>query len=600
MTDPVLPFFDAELRYLRELAARDPEIAETFGITNTGVADPFVQQLFQGTAFLAARVRGKLDDMFPELSEVMLNALQPSLIAPLPGMAMAQFTPADDLDAPLVIEKGAELNAPAVDGKVWTFRTGADVCLLPIALSESSILLPPAPIPNHPKIDKTRSALQLKLRTKTADVRFDALQQKPIRAHISADRALAFKLHELIFNHISGVSVLRGNGDVAQFLPASALQDVGFDAGSLMTPMPAHMPHHFASLTEAMTFPDKHLGFDVQGIDWSQLGDDREASLILHFDEAVPDLDRQIKADTFRLFCVPIINLFSARAEPFRYDAAYPEHRLEPRFGQDEAHEPYAVDRVMVEPPVGQGEVRQYVPVLSVDTADDATGLYQTVRRPRPGGKGDDVYLLLSADMTQPIAGRGIQSSTVVSDVIWMNRNIHEAASTLLGKRLDLTEANAGVTGVTCCTIPTSVQRPPRSHDAHWKLVAQMSLNHLSVGDGQERAKVLRELVSLHDRRNDTVNRNLIERLKTVELQSTSTRLPGGGRLAFCSGVDAMISIDDTRFSGQGGFFLGALLSHFLAAYSPVNSFVRVSARLDTERMPYVQWPARTGSRNLI
>ncbi|MEL6488053.1 MAG: type VI secretion system baseplate subunit TssF, partial [Pseudomonadota bacterium] len=89
MTDPVLPYFDAELRYLRELAERDPEMAQAFGITSAGIADPFVQQLFQGTAFLAARVRGKLDDMFPELSEVMLNALQPSLIAPLPGMAMA-------------------------------------------------------------------------------------------------------------------------------------------------------------------------------------------------------------------------------------------------------------------------------------------------------------------------------------------------------------------------------------------------------------------------------------------------------------------------------------------------------------------------------
>ncbi|MEO1043603.1 MAG: type VI secretion system baseplate subunit TssF [Pseudomonadota bacterium] len=600
MTDPILPFFDAELRYMRELAARDPEIAETFGITNTGVADPLVQQLFQGAAFLAARVRGKLDDMFPELSELMLSALQPSLISPLPGMAMAEFKPADDLEAAVTIEKGAELNAPAADGNVWTFRTGSDIRLLPIKLVAGDIVLPPAPIPNHPKIDKTRSALQLKVMTQSADLGLEALGHENLRVHMNADRLLSFKVHELLFNHIAGVSVVRDNGDVVQFLSSFALGDVGFDPGSLMTPMPAHLPHHFASLTEAMTFPEKHLGFDVQGIDWTRLGGDREASIVLHFDESVPDLDRQVKADTFRLFCVPIVNLFSARAEPFRYDAAYPEHRIEPRFGQDETHEPYAIESVMVEPPVGHGEVQRYVPVLSVDTADDARGLYQTVRRQRPGGKGDDVYLLLSADMTQPIAGRGLQDSTVVSDVIWMNRNIHEAASTLLGKRLDLTEASPSVTNVTCCTIPTSVQRPPRTHDAHWKLVAQMSLNHLSVGDGSERAKVLRELVSLHDRRSDTVNRNLIERLKSVELQSTSTRLPGGGRLAFCSGVDATLAIDESRFSGQGGFFLSALLSHFLAAYSPVNSFVRVSARLDTERMPYVKWPARTGSRNLI
>ncbi|MEO1658096.1 MAG: type VI secretion system baseplate subunit TssF [Pseudomonadota bacterium] len=600
MTDPILPYFDAELRYLRELAERDPEMAETFGITNAGVADPFVQQLFQGAAFLAARVRGKLDDMFPELSEVMLNALQPSLIAPLPGMAMAEFKPADDLEAPMSIEKGAELNTPSVDGQVWTFRTGSTLRLLPIALSASEILLPPTPIPSHPKVETTRSALRLTLKTNNPDVAFDALSGEALRVHITADRSLAFKLHELAFNHIAGVSVLRSNGDPVQFLPAKALGDIGFDASSLMTPLPPHLPHHFAMLTEAMAFPEKHLGFDVHGVDWTALGSDREASLVLHFDEAVPDLDRQIKSDTFKLFCTPIINLFGGRADPFRYDPAYPEHRIEPKFGQDDALEPYAVELVQVEPPVGQGETQVYAPVLSVDGSGGVRGLYHTTRRARPGGRGDDVFLLLSADPSQPISGRGLQGSTVIADALWMNRNIHEAASFLLGQTMSLTESSAGVAQVTCLTMPTSVLRPPSHANAHWKLVAQMSLNHLSVGDGPDRAKVLRELVTLHDRRDDTANRNLIDRLKQVDLKSTSTRLPGGGRLAFCSGVDATIAIDDARFSGQGGFLLTAFLSRFLAAYAPVNSFVRVSARLDTERIPYATWPARTGSRNLI
>lgn len=600
MTDPVLPYFDAELRYLRELAERDPEMAQAFGITSAGIADPFVQQLFQGTAFLAARVRGKLDDMFPELSEVMLNALQPSLIAPLPGMAMAELTPAGDLEAPLEIDKGSEINSPSVDGKVWTFRTGSSLRLLPVSLTSSELVLPPAPIPSHPKVEKTRSALRLTLSTLTGDVNFEALAGEPLRVHITSDRVLAFKLHELVFNHIAGVSVLRGDGEPVQFLPAKTLKEIGFDAASVMTPLPSHIPHHFAMLTEAMAFPDKHLGFDIEGVDWAAIGHDRDASLVLHFDEAVPDLDRQIKADTFKLFCVPIINLFSARAEPFRYEVAYPEHRLEPKFGQDDALEPYLLEQVQVEPPVGQGAAQRYSAVLSVDGPTDSTGLFHTVRRPRPGGKGDDVYLLLSADASKPLSGRGLNGSTVVADALWMNRNIHEASSFLLGQKMGLTESCAGVAHITCLTMPTSVLRPPKAHDSHWKLIAQMSLNHLSVGDGPERAKVLRELVSLHDRRDDAMNRNLIDRIKRIDLKSTSTRLPGGGRLAFCSGVDATIAIDETRFSGQGGFMLSAFLSHFLAAYAPVNSFVRVSARLDTERMAYITWPARTGSRNLI
>ena len=65
----LLEYYGRELRYLRELGgefARDyPKVAGRLGLDAFECADPYVERLLEGFAFLAARVELKIDAEFP-------------------------------------------------------------------------------------------------------------------------------------------------------------------------------------------------------------------------------------------------------------------------------------------------------------------------------------------------------------------------------------------------------------------------------------------------------------------------------------------------------------------------------------------------------
>ena len=89
MSDTLLPYYESELAAIRELAAdfarAHPRVAEGLRLSPDSVADPHVERLLEGVAFLAARVQHRLDDELPELTDALLDLLSPSLLAPLPS-----------------------------------------------------------------------------------------------------------------------------------------------------------------------------------------------------------------------------------------------------------------------------------------------------------------------------------------------------------------------------------------------------------------------------------------------------------------------------------------------------------------------------------
>src|SRR4051812_47520055 len=95
--DRLEAFYENELAYIRKLgtefAKKRPKIAGRLMIKHgSGVStDPHVERLIEAFAFLTARVRLKLEDEFPELTESLLTILYPHYLAPIPSMGIAQF-----------------------------------------------------------------------------------------------------------------------------------------------------------------------------------------------------------------------------------------------------------------------------------------------------------------------------------------------------------------------------------------------------------------------------------------------------------------------------------------------------------------------------
>ncbi len=146
MRDELLGYYERELIFLRRMGAdfarKYPKIAARLLLEDEKVEDPHVERMIEAFAFLSGRVSLKLDDELPEITESFINVLYPHYLAPIPSMAIAQFsfgTPNDKLTAVQKLERGARLYSRPVDGTPCRFQTNYDVQLVPLELESAAL-----------------------------------------------------------------------------------------------------------------------------------------------------------------------------------------------------------------------------------------------------------------------------------------------------------------------------------------------------------------------------------------------------------------------------------------------------------------------------
>lgn len=100
MSDPTLRYYEEEMRYLKEagleFSKAHPDRAAMLNLDRVGTRDPYVERLFEGFAFLTGRIRQKLDDDFPELTEGLVNMLWPHYLRMIPSLTVLELIPDDN------------------------------------------------------------------------------------------------------------------------------------------------------------------------------------------------------------------------------------------------------------------------------------------------------------------------------------------------------------------------------------------------------------------------------------------------------------------------------------------------------------------------
>src|SRR3990170_3652990 len=128
--DELLRAYQRELTYLRQMGAefarQYPKIANRLELGNDECADPHVERLLEGFAFLTARIQVQLDNEFPEIPTALLGVLYPQFLDPLPSLTVARID-VDPAQGPLttgfVLPRHTRLFAAAEDGRACRFRT---------------------------------------------------------------------------------------------------------------------------------------------------------------------------------------------------------------------------------------------------------------------------------------------------------------------------------------------------------------------------------------------------------------------------------------------------------------------------------------------
>jgi type VI secretion system protein ImpG len=603
MSAELLPYYERELSFIRRLAAQfarqHPRIAGRLhvGPDPKETQDPHVERLIEAFAFLSARVHHKLDDEFPEISDSFLGALYPHYQAPLPSMAVVQMEldpEQKDLTTGHVVPRQAALETGSVEGEPVRFRTCYPVTLWQVRVEEAVLSRPPFKAPPALAV-RAAAVLRLTLRC-DAKGGFGALEGlDAFRFFLQGQPQHVYRLYELIFNDGVGLGVApAGQPAEARLLDLSCLRPVGFERDEGLLAYTARSFLGYRLLTEFFAFPEKFLFIDLAGLAGRlPAGETLEISLYLR--RAVPDLEQHVSAETFRLGCTPIVNLYRQRAEPIALTHTEHEYRVVPDARRPRAHEVYSVDRVTATAP--DGRVEEYQPFFSIKHATAAGERYwQAMRRPSaasegPPDHGTEVFLSLVDLALQPATAGGW---TLDVETTCLSRDLPYHLP--FPAALQLSEGSGLVTRLACLTHPTPTLRPALRRGALWRLVSHLTLGHLSLVDGGDQAEALREILKLYDFADSAQTRRVIEGLRGVSSRRVVGRVGPG---TFCRGVEVTLVFDEDRFTGVGLFLFAAVLERFLGLYCTLNSFTKLVARTKGGEGELRRWPPRLGERVL-
>ena len=501
MTEALFPYYERELIFIRQFAQdfakQYPAAAGRLRLEPTQSIDPHIERLIEAFALLTGRVHHKLDDEFPELTDALLGLLYPHYLAPVPSMAIVQFeldTERAELPDGFHIERNSTLATPAIGDGVCKYRTGYPTTLWSIAVTGAELLTAPFPAGLQPPA-RSPAALSLRLECQgnlnLADLSLDRL-----RFYLGGENHIVARMYGLLFNHATQV-VFRSPsaGDrLPQFTiaPSKCLFQVGFGAEEILLPYPRRSFPGYCLLTELFSFPAKFQFLDLGGFaQLRQAGYEKDVEVVIFFNQPVGSLQQAVDADTFRLGCVPAINLFEQTAEPIDLNQLRYEYRVVPDVARPLSTEVYSVDAVSSIDPV-TSQVTEYQPFYSIRhsvSADAPHPFWYATRRPAADGddRGTDLFLtLVDLDFNPSRPG----SDTLVVRTTCTNRNLPDQLHRL-GDQLPLKlEAAAPLTRIRCLRTPSRTLRPPLRRARVLALaVAPVLESSFSVGPGGRRAR---------------------------------------------------------------------------------------------------------------
>jgi type VI secretion system protein ImpG len=622
--DPrLLEYYNRELTYLREMGAefavQFPKIASRLGMQGIDIADPYVERLLEGFAFLAARIHVKYDAEFPRFSQRLLEVIYPNYLAPTPAMCIVKLELPED-KAPLqnksVVKAGAVMRGRIPNGErtACEFRTAHDVQLLPIEVALGAVAGAPQDIvwSKHPLRAPVRASVRLRMKfvipIDLTKFTFDRLD-----FFLNGRDDVVSHIYERVFSNCLGIIINDPNqtGKTDTFLDASSIIPVGFGDDEALLPYQARGFQGYRLLHEYFAFPARYWFFGISGMTEAlKKIRSQEFEICVLLDRECSDLEPIVDTSYFELHCTPAINLTERRIDRILLTGERVEHHVVADRSRPIDYEVYSIEDVSGVTPENT-VVTQFKPFYSMVSSDSTRGIgayfslrreprltSDTVRRygQRTSYVGSEVFISL-VDQSEAPYRTDIQQLSLSALVT--NRDLPLMMP--LGGGSDFTLVlSSPVKSIKVLRGPCRPTSAIAEQQITWRLIGHLSLNYLALTEVSDkvRAGALRELLNLYSALSEPVISKQIEGVSSFSLQAITRRLPGSGPLVFGRGVGGQLEIDEAAFAGMSPYLFGAVLERYFARHVSINSFTEMSLR-SSSRGAISKWPPRFGTRSI-
>ncbi len=582
-------YYQEELLYLREMgeefARAYPKLAPFLSRKGN---DPDVERIIEGFAFIAGRIRQKLDDELPELTHTLISLLWPHFLRPVPSMSVLQFTPkVGSVSEKTVIARDAEIDSVPVEGTPCRFRTCFDVELYPFTLEDIEV-----------QTTGAGSALKMNFQLHEGAA-LDKIKLDRLRLFLNGELAVCHATYLWFFEHLTRVTVrgdATGKNAPRIDLDKTCIHRVGFDEREALIPYPANAFGGYRLLQEYFCLPQKFLFVDITGLEKAaRLPVDKRFSITFEFSRPFESHVRLSKSN-FQMYCAPIINLFQKDATPIRLKNEKVEYRVMPS-GTNSAHfDIFSIDNVSgwIH---GAVEKKIYRPFISFDHRTQREAQKDAFYRTRitPAIIGDDAETYASF-VTVSERPQLPDVETISIEMTCTNRQLPEKLR--IGD-VCVETGNSPQYALFQNILPcTKSIPPPLEGDMQWMLISNMALNYTSLTNVDALKVILSayNFPAFYDKQASRINDLRMEGIESIRVSPMTLMFNG----LPARGLRTRLGMKSSKFANVGDMYLFAVvLNEFFALYASINSFNQLTVK-DVERGEEFQWQPRIGQQPVI
>lgn len=590
----------------------------------------------EGVAFMAARVRLKLDAQYPQFTQSLIESVYPDFLAPVPAMAIVQLTPVGAIppEGDLIEKKrhrligipesGIQSSIRAIEPTPCVFTLGQDVRLLPVEIIEGAVLVRRL---KEAGLDRffpdARAAVRIRIQKKNPEHGWSEIALDPLVVHVPTQDGLGHTVLHSLFAHQLGLAVAPegGNPTEGSVRRGRFVVKSGFAKSEALLPPSPRTFEGYRLLREYFALPERFSFFKIKGFANALRDIKTEAvDLLIPLREAPAGLEQAVNHQTFELNCVPAVNLFqkvfSQVIEPSRFSEFHvvPDrnrpldfeiYSLDSIEGHDDQTSTSIPFRSFYKTETRAGTAASYFTVSRQNRMLSETGTQRRMDEASAAYPGSEVFISLGDAGRAPFAG---QISLLDFSAHCTNRHL---AISLRENRGAWRMDGGSKAKVTIRRGPTIPQFKPVDGVYAWQLLNLFTLNYLSLSGGEDGTdSPLRDLLSLFGCAAPEWSSRQIEFIRQVrtapitrplykdfgsEGDDASSEEQPQIMVGMVRGLEVRVGLDESALNDHRTILLASVLDEFFSKYVGINSFTETVFETVPSHREWIRWPKNPG-----
>jgi type VI secretion system protein ImpG len=612
-----LKYYNNELYYLREAAEKfaeeNPQIAQQLSLEGFTCADPYIERLLEGVAYLAARVHYELDSEFPKFTQTLINNIFPDYFLPCPSASVVNFAPDfsdDDIINGVKIQRGTILNTHyrGQNGTPCTFTTTQDVTLWPITVENASYST--ENIYDYANMDgviNPRAVLSVDLKTERG-LKFSNLSTDSLDFYLTgASMKVLMDLHEQIFTDLLMVVIEFEDDEKHKYRIRlvdidTQVEPIGHKEEHALLPSNLRNYSGYRLLKEYFSFPKKFLFFRILKLQdaFKQINAEKIRISFVLRDSSVL-LETSVSKKIFSLYSTPVINLFEKRLDRQVYSTTKTELLINADNVKLFDYEIIRLEKVEGFDSFNNKTInfRPFYKVSEYDKYSKGKNLYYSYRRKLIRDKkkvkaGCDTYLSI-LDLHSSFSDKLV--TEIAISALCSNRMIPTGIQIGSSAKSDFSlNEHFPIKGAKFIEVLTAPNYSALKRASDWAIINHLKINYQSIinQNSEKNTEILKDLLKLYASNNSLRDRKQINGINSVKIKKDITTIESAHGISFGTGIMLDLVFEEESYS-DSGFFILANLIHIV-----IKNSIAINTLLETKVMSNLRGEIKKWKSSLL